>query len=255
MMRISLFAVAAVALVTLSARGARAQDEVTFIAPNILRAPIEQIIPSFEAKTGHKVKATFGAEAGTRKQILAGEAFDVPVVEAPDADAIASGNVVASTETQFANVSIGIAVRKGAPKPDISSPDAVKRMLLAAKSISFPDPSGGAAAGITVQEALKKLGILDQLQPKIKPSQGGARAMAMVAAGEAEIGMTFVNAMTDPGIDVVGSLPREVSPPTVFVGFVSTHAKDPAAAKEFLAYLSSPEAEVAFKAQHLQPGP
>lgn len=254
-MRFSLSAVAAIALMMGTALGARAQDEITFIAPNILRAPIEQIIPSFEAKTGHKVKATFGAEARTREQILKGEPFDVPVVEAPDADAIASGNVVASTETQFANVSIGIAVRKGAPKPDISSPEAVKRTLLAATSISFPDPSGGAAAGITVQDALKKLGILDQLQPKIKPSQGGARAMAMVASGDAEIGMTFVNAMTDPGIEVVGTLPRSVSPPTVFVGFVSAHAKDPAAAKEFLAYLSSPEAEAAFKAQHLQPGP
>ena len=215
---------------------------------------IEQLIPGFEAKTGHKVKATFGAEAGTRKQILGGESFDVPVVEAPDTDAIASGNVVASTETQFANVSIGVAVRKGAPKPDISTPEAVKRMLLAAKSISYPDPSGGAAAGVTVDEALQKLGIAEQLQPKIKPAQGGARAMAMVASGEAEIGMTFVNAMTDPGIEVVGSLPRDVSPPTIFVGFVSTHAKDPAAAKEFLAYLSSPEAAAAFKAQKMQPG-
>ena len=239
----------------LSAHSACAQEEITFIAPNILRAPIEQLIPGFEAKTGHKVKATFGAEAGTRKQILGGEAFDVPVVEAPDKDVIASGNVVASSATPFANVSIGVAVRKGAPKPDISSPQAVKRMLLAAKSISYPDPSNGAAAGLRVDEALKKLGIAGQLQPKIKPSQGGARAMAMVAKGEAEIGMTFVNAMTDPGIDVVGTLPRKVSPPTVFVGFVSTHAKDPAAAKEFLAYLSSPEAAAAFKAQKLQPGP
>ena len=254
-MRFSLSAAAVMAFALASAHSARAQDEITFIAPNILRAPVEQIIPGFEARTGHKVKATFGAEAGTRQQILKGEAFDVPVVEAPDTDAIASGNVVASTKTEFANVSIGVAVRKGAPKPDISTPDAVKRALLAAKSISFPDPSGGAAAGITVQEALKKLGIADQLQPKIKPSQGGARAMAMVASGEAEIGMTFVNAMTDPGIDVVGSLPRDVSAPTVFVGFVSSHAKDPMAAKEFLAYLSSPEAAAAFEAQKLQPGP
>src|SRR5580704_17251010 len=100
-MRFSLSAVAAIALVIVSARSARAQDEITFIAPNILRAPIEQIIPGFEAKTGHKVKATFGAEAGTRQQILKGEAFDVPVLEAPDTDAIASVNVVVSSETQF----------------------------------------------------------------------------------------------------------------------------------------------------------
>ena len=106
-MRFSLSAVAAITLVIVSAHSARAQEEITFIAPNIIRAPIEQIIPGFEAKTGHKVKATFGAEVGTRQQILNGEAFDVPLVEAPDADAIASGNVVASSETQFANISIG----------------------------------------------------------------------------------------------------------------------------------------------------
>ena len=79
-------------------------------------------------------------------------------------------------------------------------------MLLAAKSISYPDPSGGAAAGVTVNEALKKLGIAEQLQPKIKPAQGGARAMAMVASGDAEIGMTLLHGMTDPGHRRCGDL-------------------------------------------------
>ena len=145
-------------------------------------------------------------------------------------------------------------MRKGAPKPDISTPDAVKRMLLAAKSITYPDASAGAAAGVIVNEALKKLGIAEQLQPKIKPAQGGARAMALVASGEVEIGMTLLPGMTDEGIDVVGTLPSEVSPPTIVMGFVSSHAKDPAAAQELLKYLSSPEAAAIYKAQKMQPG-
>jgi molybdate transport system substrate-binding protein len=78
--------------------------------------------------------------------------------------------------------------------------------------------------------------------------------MALVASRAAEIGMTFLPGMEDPGIDIVGPLPREVSPPTVVIGFVSTHAKDPAAARQFLAYLSSPEAAAVYKAHKMQPG-
>jgi len=247
--------IAVVTLVLVSAHSLRAQGEITLIAPNIIDDPINQLIPGFEAKTGHKVKATFGAVVGTKQQIVRGDAFDVPLVEVPyDAEVIASGNVVPGSGIPLANVSIGVAVRKGAPKPDISNADAVKRMLLAAKSIAYPDPSNGAAAGVSVNEALKKLGILDQLQPKVKLAQGGARAMALVASGEVEIGMTFLPGMADPGIDIVGPLPREVSPPTVVIGFVSSHAKDPAAGKELLTYLSSPEAAATYKAQRFQPG-
>jgi molybdate transport system substrate-binding protein len=127
-------------------------------------------------------------------------------------------------------------------------------MLLAAKAIAYPDPSNGAAAGVSVNEAFKKLGIAEQLQPKIKLTQGGARAMALVASGEAEIGMTFLPGMADPGIEIVAALPGEVSPPTVVIGFVSSRAKDPVAAKELLTYLSSPEAAATYKARRFQPG-
>src|ERR1019366_7657243 len=133
-------AVAATLLLLVSAHGARAQEEITVIGPNIMRAPIEQFVAGFEMKTGHKVKATFGAEVGTRQQIMRGEA-DVPLVEAPDADVIASNSVVASSEKPVASISVGFAVRKGAPKPDISTPEALKRALLAAKSITYPDAS------------------------------------------------------------------------------------------------------------------
>ena len=149
---------------------------------------------------------------------------------------------------------MGVAVRKGAPKPDISTPEAVKKLLLAAKSISYPDAAGGATAGVSFNETLKKLGIADQIQPKVKLAQGGAGAMALVAKGEAEIGLTFVSEMGDPGVDIVGPLPREISTPTGLVGYVSTHAKDPAAAKALLDFLSSADAAAVYKAQGMQPG-
>jgi len=243
-----------VALLLSNSHGARAQTEVTLIAPGGIRTSIESLIPGFERKTGYKVKATFGSGGGTRKQVVQGEPFDVPIVQPPLPEVLASGNVVASTQTPLAKVSVGVAVRKGAPKPDISTPDAVKKTLLAANSIAYPSASGGAAAGVSFDETLKKLGIAEQMQPKIKPAQGGAGAMAMAAKGEAEIGLTFLSEMGDPGIDIVGPLPAEISPPTVLVGFVSTHAKDPAAAKALLDYLSSPEAAAVYKAQGMQPG-
>ncbi len=232
----------------------RAQSEVTLIAPGGIRAALEQLIPVYERKSGQKVKATFGSGLGTKKQVASGEAFDVPIVQPPYPEVIASGNVVPASETPLASVAVGVAVRKGAPKPDISTPEAVKRMLLAAKSVSYPNPSGGAAAGVSFDETLKKLGIATQVEAKLKRAQGGAGAMVLVAKGEAEIGLTFASEMEDPGIDVVGTLPREISPPTTLVGFVSSHAKDPVAAKALLVFLSSPAAAEAYKSQRMQPG-
>lgn len=230
------------------------QTEITVIAPGGIRAPLEKLIPQFEAKTGQKVKATFGSGLGTKKQVVNGEPFDVPIVQPPYEDVLASGNVVASSATPLASVSVGVAVRQGAPKPDISSPEAVKRMLVTAKSVSYPNPAGGAAAGVSFDETLKKLGIAEQMQPKLKRAQGGAGAMKMVADGEAEIGLTFLSEMNEPGIESVGPLPAGISAPTQLVGFVSSHAKDATSAKALLQFLSSPQAAPVYKAEGMQPG-
>jgi molybdate transport system substrate-binding protein len=233
---------------------ARAQTEVTLVAPGGIKDAIEQLIPGFEAKTGYKVKATYGPGLGTKKQVASGAAFDVPVVQPPYPEVIASGNVVASSAKTLASVAVGIAVKEGAPKPDISSADAVKKLLLSAKSISYPDAAGGAAAGVSFEETLKTLGIADQIQSKIKRAQGGAGAMQMVAKGDVEVGLTFLSEMDVPGIEVVGPLPHAISTPTTLVGFVSSHAKDPAAAKALLDYLSSPVAAAVYKSQKMRPG-
>jgi molybdate transport system substrate-binding protein len=241
-----LLALFAAVLVLGNLDGVRAQSQITLIAPGGIRGAIEQLIPGFESKTGHKVKATFGSGGGTRQQVARGEAVDVPIVQPPYQEVLASGNVVVQSATPLASVALGVAVRKGAPKPDISTPEAVKRMLLAANSVSYPDASRGAAAGVSFNETLKKLGIAVAMEPAIK--------RAMVAKGEAEIGLTFLSEMEEPGIDVVGPLPREISTPTSLVGFVSTHAKDPAAAKALLEYLSSAGVAAVYEAHRMKPG-
>lgn len=234
--------------------GVRAQTETTLIAPGGIRAPLEILIPRYEKKTGQKVKATYGSGGGTRKQVLSGDAFDVPVIQLPDADVRASGQVVVDSVRPLASVAVGLAVPHGAPKPDISTPEALKKLLLSAKSFSYPNPSGGAAAGVSFVDTLKRLGITDQVQSKTKLANGGADAMKKVADGEVEIGFTYVSEMDVPGIDVVGPLPEQASTPTRLEGFISAHAKDPAAAKALLQYLSSPEAADAYKANKMEPG-
>jgi molybdate transport system substrate-binding protein len=246
-------AVVAVAVVLIAARAARA-DEITLIAPGGIRAAIEKLIPEFERTSGHTVKATFGSGLGTKQQVARGEPFDVPVVQPPYPDVLASGHVVADSATPLATVAVAVAVRKGERKPDISTPDAVKRMLLAAKSISYPDARGGAAAGVSFEATLKTLGIADEMQPKIKRAQGGAGAMTMLAKGEVEIGLTFLSEITDPGVETVGILPSAISTPTALVGFVSAHAKSPEAARALLRFLSSADAAKVYAASGMKPG-
>jgi molybdate transport system substrate-binding protein len=244
----------ALVIMALSAAQAVRADEITLIAPGGIRAAIEKMIPEFERKTGHTVKATFGSGGGTKQQVMRGEAFDVPIVQPPLAEVLATGHVIAGSETPLAIVPVAVAVRKGAPKPDIATPDAVRKMLLGAKAVSFPDGSRGAAAGVSFEETLKKLGIADQMQPKLKRVQGGANAIAVLAKGETDIGLTFRSEIHNPDVDIVGPLPRAISEPTALVGFVSTHARAPEAAKALLSYLSSPAVAGIYQSLGMLPG-
>ena len=229
--------------------------EVTLIAPGGIRAAVEQMIPGFEKKTGHKVNATFGSGNGTKARVVKGDAFDVPIVQPPYPDVIASGNVVNSTETPLAHVAVGIAVRTGQPHPDISTPDAVKKLFMSVKSFSFPDSAGGAAAGVSMNQTLAKLGIADAVKDKVKLAQGGAGAMKMLADGQVDIGLTFISEIiTEKGVEVVGPLPEAISTPTRLSAFIGTKAKDKEAAQALLSYLSGPEAAAVYKERGMVPG-
>lgn len=245
---------AAVLLIALSCRSAGAA-EVTLIAPGGIRAALAELIPGFERGTGHKVKATFGSGGGTKERIVKGEPFDVPIAQPPLEPVIASGHVLPASETPLANVAVGIAVRAGAPKPDISTANAVRSLLLASKAIAYPNAATGAAAGVSISETLEKLGIADRMKSKIRIAQGGRGAMELLAKGEVDYGLTFISEIiTEPGVEVVGPLPRDISSPTFLVGFLSAQTKELDAAKALLGYLSSPQAHAVYKATGMQPG-
>ncbi len=245
---------ALVALAIGSSSGAGAV-EITLIGPGGIRQAVQAMIPDFERKTGNTVKATFGSGGGTKARVVKGEPFDVPIVQVPYPDVIASGHVVVASETPIANVSVGLAVRSGAPKPDISNADAVKKLLVSAKAIAYPNAENGAGAGLSFDETLRKLGIYDQVKAKAKPAQGGAGAMALLAKGEIDYGFTYISEiLPEPGVEVVGPLPKDISTPTYLSAFLSAESKNPEAAKALIAFLTSPEAAAVYKARGMLPG-
>jgi molybdate transport system substrate-binding protein len=255
-MRGWLSAIAALTLVLVGSPSVHAQQELTVSIVSRGDDAFKELISQFEVKTGRKVNLTFPNFMASRDVIVNGEPFDLGIVEFPhDADVVASGNVVPGSATVIANGWMGLAVRKGAPKPDISTPAAVKRTLLAAKSIAYPDPEGGtSASGRNIEDMLRRLGIADEMQAKTTHTRGGGRAMAAAASGEVEIGMTMHIGMFGlDDIDVVGTLPAEISPPSPLIAFISSKTTQIAAARELLAFLTSPEAAPVYRKYLLEP--
>jgi len=230
-----------------------AQSEITLLSPDPIKATIEKLVADFEAKTGTQVKITYGTGVSTRKTVASGQALDVSLLFAPFPEALKTGNIVPSSATVIARLRLALAVQKGAPKPDISTPAAVKRTLLDAKSIISVDPTQGSVGGIALL-ALEKLGITDQVKPKIKWVQNGGLVQESVAKGESEIALgPYVSDMRNPGLDVVGPLPPDASTPVDITGFLSTSVKDAKAAKALLDYLSSHDVASAYEAAKIFP--
>ena len=250
-----LMSAAMVAALLAFATQAVSAEEVTLVAPGGFRCPLDKLKPGFESKTGNTLKATIGSGGGTHKQVAQGAPFDVPVVQPPYKDVIDSGNVVPSSETPLATVAIVVVVKKGAPKPDISTADAVKKLLLNSQAFSYPDGANGngGAAGVSFDNTQKQLGIYDQVQPKVKRVQGKP-LLKLLTDGDIDVAITFSSEVNDPGVDVVGPLPRSISTPTALVGFVSSHTPHPDAAKALLAYLASADAAAAYRACAMTPG-
>lgn len=245
---------AALAILVCGPQAARAED-VTLVAPGGMRCAIDTLKADFEKKTGNVLKPTIGSGGATHRQVVQGAPFDVPIVQPPLDDVIASGNVVQSTQTPLATVPIVVVVKKGDRKPDISSADAVKRMLQAAKAISYPDGNNGlgGAAGVSFDETQRKLGIYDEMKPKVKRVQG-VSLMKLLTSGQIDYAITFASEVDDPGVDVVGVLPADISTPTMLVAYISSHTTAPVAAKALLGYLASPSGAAAYRKCGMTPG-
>ncbi len=243
------------------------QGEITLLAVGPMRAPTQKIVSNFEAKTGYKVKVTFGNGAETRRMVAKGQGLDVSLIIAPFPGAIASGTIDPKSATVVCSILTAVGVPKGRPRPDVSTPAAVKKALLEAKMIGYEDPDF-TVAGQGPWEALTKLGIAEQVATKSQVELGpGAQGISPTATnnatktskrlenGEIDIGMLMLSDMLPEKdkYDIVAVLPREISTPVPVVGFISTHASNPAAAKALLQYLASPEAAAIWKEAGYEP--
>jgi molybdate transport system substrate-binding protein len=240
---------------------AQGQGEITLLAIGPMRAPTQKIVDAFQGKSGRTVKVTYGNGVETRRTVAKGQPLDVSMIIAPFPGALTSGSIVLESATPINTILTAIGVPKGRPKPDISTPDAVKRTLLAARRIGYEDPDF-TVAGQGPWETLTKLGIAAQVAAKSEVELGpGAQGISpqatrntvktatRLANGDIDIGMLMLSDMLPDKdkYDIVGVLPRSLTAPVPVVGFVSAHASDPAGAKALLQYLASSEAQTVWK--------
>jgi len=255
----SFVAVASIGVMFLLVLGIKAEAaELKVLSAFGMQSVLEDLGPKFERATGHKLALAFATGGATVKRVQDGEAADVVITTQPGINSIVKdGKAVAGNVTVLARAGIFVAVRQGVPKPDISSPDALKRTLLAAKSISYVDPASGGASGIHFAKVLDRLGIASEMKPKTvfpKPPRKPAEVGAVVANGEAEIGVHIVQELTPvAGIELVGPLPGDLQEIVVFSAAIMTGAKDAVAAKALVDSLRTPEAGAVIKAKGMEP--
>jgi molybdate transport system substrate-binding protein len=231
--------------------------DIKVLSTTAMKTVFEALSPGFERATGNRFAVELGPSLRLEKQLAEGEAADVAIVSENGArDLVGQGRLAEGTTTDIAKSSIGIAVQKGAPKPDISTVEGFRRAMLAAKSIACSKPVGGGQSGVHIAKVFADLGITEQMAAKSKYGAGGAAGLAglVLMRGEADIAIQqMAELMAVDGIDVVGPLPAEIQMVTPFVAAIPVNASHPAEAKAVIAFLTTPEAKRVLKAKGLDP--
>jgi molybdate transport system substrate-binding protein len=226
--------------------------EIKVLSAQATEEAYRELVPQFEKATGHKVTTVFTGTIGAQKRLADGEHFDMIIMSAPSIDAqIKAGKVVAGSRVDIAKSGVGVGVPKGAPKPDISTTEALKKSLLAAKSIGY---STG-PSGVYMISLFEKLGLADQVKDRLKQTPTGVFVGTIIASREVEIGFQQVSELSNfPGVDYVGPLPTDVQNTTVFSSGMIVDAKEVEAAKALVKFLTGPDAGSAFKKRGMEPG-
>jgi len=240
-----------VALMVALGGGAKAA-EIKVLSSNAVKTVLEELAPQFERATQHKLVFRFAPAAELKAQIEKGEAFDIALLTAAGIDdLIKQGKLAAATRANITKSGSGVAFRKGAPKPDISTAEALKRALLAAKSIAYV---GQGATGATMSGMMERFGIVEEMKTKTQRLSGVPAAVA-VARGDAELGFTQISEILSvEGAELAGPLPPGVQVFTLFTAAVGSGARDAAAAQSFIKFLTAPAAATVIRAKGMDPG-
>ena len=240
-------------LVTFSSANAA---EVRLLCAIALQQFIESIGPKFEGATGHKLAITIAPLGQALKRLQDGETYDIVILPQRGIDGLAKeGKVVADTATVIATTRIGVAVRKGTPKPDISTPEAFRRAILAAKSITHGNPAYGGISGVHVTKVLERLGIAEQTKAKTVLLDKAGLAGVLVANGAAEIVVQPMQELVVvTGIDIVGPLPDDLQDIVAYPAAIMTTAKERAPLSALINFLRTPETGAVVRSMGMVPG-
>jgi molybdate transport system substrate-binding protein len=226
--------------------------EIKVIAANALKDGYVDLVSAFEKSSGHKVVTTWAGTVSASKRVSDGEVYDLVIIGSSNIDGlIAAGKLAAGSRADFARTGIGVAVRAGLPKPDVSTRDAVKAAVWAAKSVAYSAGPSGAYIG----ELLKQMGIANSVASKLKQPSSGAEVAAILARGEADLGFAQVSEFLNvPGLVDLGPLPAGIQHFTVYTIGLHIAAPSPVAAKALVEHLRAPEAAQAIRKMGMEPG-
>jgi molybdate transport system substrate-binding protein len=225
--------------------------EIKVVSTQATQEAYLELVAQFEKASGHKVTTVFSGTLNVQKRLADGEPYDLIIMAGPAiADLIKTGKVAPGSRVDLARSGIGVAVRAGASRPDIRSTEALKKTLLAAKSIGY---STG-PSGVYMTDVFRRLGIADQIKSKLRQTPTGVFVGSLLASGEVEIGFQQVSELAHyPGIDYVGPLPADIQIVTVFSSGKLVGVKPVDAANAWIAFLTSPAAAAVFRNKSMEP--
>jgi molybdate transport system substrate-binding protein len=231
-------------------------SEITLLTTGIFRGFYPALISKYEETSSDKIKLVVQTPFVLKDSVINGLEADAIIAVTPILkDIESSTGVVPASKTEIGRVYTAVVIRAGAPKPDLSTLESVKRSISAAKAVAINDPKGGSAVGRFLMAAFDKYGFDDELRSRFKLYPGGGDIIGgAVVKGEADFGISISSEIIAvKGTEIAGALPPELNVPTVAYGFVSSHAKEPEGAKAFLAFLHSPAAKSLMSANGIQP--
>jgi molybdate transport system substrate-binding protein len=226
--------------------------EIKVLSTQATEEAYRELVPQFEKASGHKVTTVFTGTLDANKRLATGEVYDLLIMSGPSIEEhIKAGKVVPGSRVDLAKSGVGVGVKAGASKPDISSTDAVKKTLLAARSIGYSTgPSGNYVIGL-----FQRMGIADEIKGKLKQTPTGVFVGSIIASGEAEIGFQQVSELSHfAGVDYVGPLPADIQHYTMFSSGIIAGTKEAEAAKALVKFITSSGAAAAFKKRGMEPG-
>ncbi len=255
--RIALAAFAVLA--AMRAGGAADAADIRVLSSGSLKAGLSQLLPAFQKSSGHVATIEYGPAGAIVDRVQKDDAADVVIVSGSQIQKLeGTGKVVQGSLVNIAGITLGVAVRKGAPKPDISNVEAFKRALLSARSIGYRDPATGSTSGIYTANLLERLGIAEDLKAKIKldRTEGDIpeNVFQAVAKGEVEMQIGQITEIViSPGVDLAGPLPGDIQNTAMMTAGIITTSKAPDAAKALLSFITTPSAAAVLKASGFQP--